>query len=116
MNQKARLGIPLFASISAALGASACCVVPLALVTMGLGGAWLANLKALEPWQPAFTALALGGLLAAAWRLRKSRTACETDLPCSEQSVWRRQRRVFWLAAAIVTGLLVVPWIAPNLA
>src|SRR3546814_9143726 len=32
--------------------ASACCVVPLLLVMLGISGAWIANLTALEPYKP----------------------------------------------------------------
>ena len=35
----------------AAIGASVCCVVPLVLVLMGISGAWIANLTALDAWR-----------------------------------------------------------------
>lgn len=45
-----RSSAPESASIStglvSAFGASACCVLPLALVSVGLGGAWVAQLRA----------------------------------------------------------------------
>ena len=46
--------------ILAALGATTCCVLPLALTLLGVSGAWMANLRALSPYQPYF--LALSGL------------------------------------------------------
>jgi hypothetical protein len=57
----------LWASALAAIGASLCCVAPLVLVTLGLGGAWLSNLTQLEPLRPVFVVLTLG-LLALAGR------------------------------------------------
>jgi len=36
----------MLAGAAAALGASSCCVLPLALVTLGVGSAWLARLRA----------------------------------------------------------------------
>ena len=39
----------LVAGALAAIGASVCCVVPLVLLMMGIGGAWIASLTALEP-------------------------------------------------------------------
>ena len=39
--------------------ASACCVVPLVLVTLGISGAWIANLTALEPFKPYVAAVTL---------------------------------------------------------
>ena len=46
--------------IVAALGAASCCVVPFALFTLGVSGAWIGNLTALEPYQPIFAAVAAG--------------------------------------------------------
>lgn len=46
------------AGAASALGASTCCVLPLVLVSMGLGGAWIAQLRALERFQWLFIGLA----------------------------------------------------------
>ena len=43
----------------AALGASSCCVLPLAFFALGVSGAWIGNLTALAPYQPFFVAAAL---------------------------------------------------------
>ena len=45
-----------------ALAASSCCIVPLVLFTLGVGGAWIGNLTALAPYQLLFVALTLGFL------------------------------------------------------
>src|SRR5260370_32285487 len=45
--------------ILAALGAASCCVIPFALFTLGVSGAWIGNLTALEPYQPIFAAVSL---------------------------------------------------------
>jgi hypothetical protein len=37
--------------------ASACCIVPLVLVMLGISGAWIANLTALEPYKPYVTSI-----------------------------------------------------------
>jgi len=51
--------------VLAALGASSCCVLPLALFTLGVSGAWIGNLTALAPYQPLFVAAA--ALLVGLW-------------------------------------------------
>ena len=43
----------------AAIVASACCLGPLVLVTVGISGAWISNLTALEPYRPIFIGVAL---------------------------------------------------------
>ena len=46
----------------AAILASACCLGPLLLVTIGVSGAWIANLSLLEPYRPIFIGVALVAL------------------------------------------------------
>src|SRR5215469_6573739 len=48
--------------IAAALGAASCCVIPFVLFLLGISGAWISNLTALEPYQPIFAAIAFGFL------------------------------------------------------
>lgn len=49
----------LIAGALAAVGASVCCVAPLVLLALGIGGAWISNLTALEPLRPVFIGLTL---------------------------------------------------------
>ena len=42
--------------ILGALAASSCCIVPLILFSLGIGGAWIGNLTALAPYKPIFVA------------------------------------------------------------
>ena len=37
-----------------AMRAASCCIVPLLFVTLGIGGSWMSQLTALEPYQPIF--------------------------------------------------------------
>ena len=46
--------------VLAALGATAVCAVPFALVMIGVGGAWIGRLRILEPYQPIFALVTLG--------------------------------------------------------
>jgi mercuric ion transport protein len=97
----------------AAVGASACCVAPLVLVTLGIGGAWVAGLGRLEPMRPVFV-LATLVLLAMAWRkLYRPPTACEPGKPCAGPATQRRQRLVFWLVSPTLLLLLAFPSLAP---
>ncbi len=44
----------LIAGGIAAVVASACCLGPLVLIALGISGAWIGNLAALEPFRPWF--------------------------------------------------------------
>ena len=54
----------LFAAggVIGAILASTCCVVPLLLVAVGISGAWIGNLTALEPYKPYFAAVAFSSI------------------------------------------------------
>lgn len=100
----------LLASVAATIGASLCCVVPLVLVSVGISGAWLASLTALEPYRPLFAALALAALVFAGWRLYGPASRCEEGRICAEPRVLRRRRRLLWIAIAAIAPLLLFPY------
>ncbi|HEY9097351.1 MAG TPA: mercuric transporter MerT family protein [Thiobacillus sp.] len=102
----------LWASAAAAIGASLCCVAPLVLISLGIGGAWMSTLTGLEPYRPIFIALTLG-LLGLAWvKLYRQPVACEPGRACADGTVQRRQRLIFWIVAALLLLLLAFPWYA----
>jgi len=103
----------LFAGVLAAIGASVCCVGPLVLLMLGIGGAWVANLTAVEPLRPWFIGATVLFLGLAFRRLYLQPQACEPDALCAEPIVLRRQRRIFWIVALALLALLSVPWLAP---
>lgn len=102
----------LLAGTLAAVGASLCCVAPLVLVVLGIGGAWVSTLTKLEPVRPVFVVLALA-LMAVAWRkLHRAPEVCEPGKPCAKAQVQQRQRLIFWLVSIPLVGLLAFPWYA----
>ena len=103
----------LVAGVLAAIGASVCCVGPLVLLTLGIGGAWIANLTALEPMRPWLIAATLIFLGLAFRRLYLQPQVCEPGAPCAEPLVLKRQRAIFWVVALALLVLLAVPWLAP---
>ena len=100
----------LLAGAAAALGASLCCVVPLVLVSLGISGAWLANLTALEPYRLWFAGLAVAALGFAAWRLHGPASRCDDDRMCADPRVLRRRRWVLWISVAVIAPLLLFPY------
>ena len=48
--------------ILGAIAASSCCIIPLVLFSLGIGGAWICNLTALAPYKPLFVAATAGML------------------------------------------------------
>lgn len=103
----------LVAGALAAIGASICCVGPLALLLMGIGGAWIANLAALEPMRPFFIGATLLFVALAFRRLYLVPQVCEPGTACADPRIVRRQRLMFWMVVVALAGLLAVPWMAP---
>lgn len=103
----------LIAGSVAAVGASLCCVAPLLLVSLGIGGAWIANLTALEPYRPAFVGVTFLFLVLAFRKLYIVPVACIPDAPCADLSVMTRQRVIFWIVASLLLALLSFPFVAP---
>ena len=105
----------LVAGVLAAIGASVCCVGPLVLLGLGIGGAWIGNLTALEPFRPILIGLTLLFLGLAFRRLYLVAQVCAPGELCADPQVVRRQRLIFWWVALVLVGLLAVPEIAPLL-
>src|SRR5258708_13390071 len=66
----------LVAGILAAVGASICCVGPLVSLALGVSGAWIGSLTALEPYRPFFIGLTLLFLAFAFHPLYFARRVC----------------------------------------
>ena len=79
--------LSLAASVVAGLGASVCCVLPLVLVMAGLGGSWLASLKALEPFRPIFVAVAMFALFFASRGIFRAAEVCVPGQACADPRV-----------------------------
>ena len=104
---------PLIASVLAAIGATACCFGPLLLVTLGLGGAWVSSLRALEPYQPVFALLTLAFIGFAFYRLYIQPRQCAPGEACAIPGVLKRQRIIFWLVVVVVAAMFAFPLYAP---
>lgn len=102
--------LALLAAATAAIGASVCCVVPLVLVLLGISGAWITNLTALDAWRPWFSAATLACLGWAFWTLYRPASRCQTDGACvSDPKRLRQRRRWLWIATSLIALLLLFP-------
>lgn len=102
--------------ILGALAASSCCIAPLVLFGLGIGGAWIGNLTALAPYKPLFVAATAGvlgyGFYLVYW---KPRQACADDAACARPiSNWLVQLAL-WIATALVIAAFAFDYVAPLL-
>src|ERR1700735_3734589 len=105
----------LWASALAAIIGSLCCVAPLVLITLGISGAWISQLTALEPYRPIFVGVMLVFLGLAFRQLYIVPGNCAQSDACANPSLQRRQRQIFWVVVVGLTALIAFPWSAPLL-
>lgn len=103
-------------SIIGALAASSCCIVPLVLFSLGIGGAWIGNLTALAPYKPLFVTGTVGvlgyGFYLVYWKPRK---ACAGGAACARPIPNRLVQVVLWIAAVLVIAAFAFDYVAPLL-
>lgn len=102
--------------ILGALAASSCCIVPLILFSLGIGGAWIGNLTALAPYKPLFVAGTTGvlgyGFYLVYW---KPRLACAEDAACARPIPSRTVQIALWFATVLVAAAFAFDYVAPLL-
>ena len=97
-------------AIGTALGASICCLGPLLLAVMGLGGGAL--LLKFEPYRPYLLA-ATASLLGVAFYLTYRRPPpedCEPGSVCARPSSRRGQKIVLWVVTLLVVLIAAFPY------
>ena len=101
----------MFGAITAALAASACCLVPAILAVVGLSGAGFG--AALAPYRVYFLA-ATGVALGVGFYLvyRRQADACGCEVPRSR----RTARIALWFTAAVTVALAAYPLLGGGLA
>ncbi|GAB1233013.1 mercuric transport protein MerT [Ferrigenium sp. UT4] len=103
----------LFAGGLSAILASTCCLGPLLLVTFGFSGAWIGNLKVLEPYRPLFIGAALVAMFFAYRRIFCSSTSCKPGEVCALPQVQTTYRLIFWIVSVLVIVALGFPYVMP---
>lgn len=99
-----------------ALAASSCCIVPLILFSLGISGAWVGNLTALEPYKPIFIVATLGFLGYGYWLVYRSPKACADGDACARPLPNRLVKSALWVSTALILIALFWNWIAPVIA
>ena len=108
--------IAAWGGILGAIAASSCCILPLVLFTLGIGGAWIGNLTALAPYQPIFAAITIGflgyGYYLVYWRPKQ---ACAEGTACARPLPNRLVKSSLWVATVLVVAAIAFPYAAPFL-
>lgn len=105
----ARLALPLVGAVTAAIAASACCLVPAVLAIVGMSGAGFASRFA--PYRVYFLiatglSLALGFWFA----YHRRADACGCAVPRSRKAA----RVALWITMVVAIGLAAYPWLGSG--
>jgi len=103
----------LIAGGIAALLASACCLGPLVLVTLGFSGAWIGNLTALEPYRPWLIGAAVVAMVFAWRQIYRPAGACDPGDICAVPRVRTAYKVIFWIVALLILIAMGFPYVLP---
>lgn len=103
----------LFAGGVAAILASTCCLGPLVLLMLGVSGAWIGNLTALEPYRPVFIGAAVVALFVASRHIFRPAVACALGEVCAVPQVQTTYKALFGIVVALVLVAVSFPFVAP---
>ena len=100
--------------VAGAVLASSCCVVPLALVLLGVSGAWIGNLTALEPYKPLFAVVTSAFVGVGFWHVYfRPKPPCADNSYCARPAAPFITKTALWFAAVLVGLSVTIDWWAP---
>ncbi len=100
----------MFTAVAATIGASLCCIAPLVLLSLGIGGTWISSLTALTPYRPYFIGITLLFLFLAFRKLYLVPRSCKPGAVCAIPGTLRNQRIIFWIVTVILAATLTFPY------
>jgi len=97
-----------------ALAASSCCILPVVLFSLGIGGAWIGNFTQLAPYQPYFIAATLAFIGTGCWLVyRSSKVVCAASEACARPLPNRLVKIALIAATVIVIAAWAFDYVAP---
>ena len=105
----------LIGGLLAGIGASACCVGPFLLLSLGIGGSWIGNLTAMTTYRPYLVGLTLVLLGLAFRQLYLAPRRFAADSTCALPDTLKRQRIIFWIASVFILVMITFPYYGPYL-
>ncbi|MFQ5562182.1 MAG: mercuric transporter MerT family protein [Parvularculaceae bacterium] len=112
--ERAEAGWFATGGILGAILASTCCIGPLILVSIGVSGAWIGSLTALEPYKPYFIAATLIPLgLGFRQVYFRKKPVCEEGSYCARPESSLITKTALWLATVLIALAATIDLWAP---
>ncbi|MCK5394753.1 MAG: hypothetical protein KAJ32_02115 [Gammaproteobacteria bacterium] len=112
-NEANQIKAGLLAGGITAILASVCCLGPLVLVLLGVGGAWASTLTWFYPLKPYLIG---GTYLLLAWtgfQLYRPKKSCAIGSLCANPKYQKLLRIIFWSVLGLVSALFLLPEVLP---
>ena len=102
--------------VAGALAATACCILPLVLFSLGVGGVWVGRLASLAPYQPYFIGFAALSIGYGFWQVyARPRAGCAEDDACARPLPKRLVKTALWSATVLVLAAIIYPFVVPYI-
>lgn len=110
------MGLAAIGGLTGAVAATACCIVPLVLFTLGVGGVWVGRLASLSPYQPYFIGFAVLAIAYGFWQVYgRPKAACADGDACARPLPRRLVKTSLWSATVLVLAAIVYPFVIPYI-
>ena len=101
-------------SLFGALAMTSCCILPLVLVSLGVGGVWIAQLTALYAYKWYTFTFAAGFIAWGFWKLHRAEAGeCRDGTVCARPVNRRIMKASLWVATVVTAVAIVFPYVAP---
>lgn len=101
-------------SLLGALAMTSCCILPLVLVSLGVGGVWIAQLTALYAYKWITFSIAAAFIGWGFWKAYRP-AECREGAACARPVNKTIMRASLWFATFVVLVALIFPYITPYI-
>lgn len=108
--------VATFGGVLGAFAMTSCCILPLVLVSLGVGGVWIAQLTALYAYKWYTFAVAAGFIGYGFWSIhRAERRECVPGAACARPVNRRVMKISLWTATVVTLIAILFPYITPYI-
>jgi len=101
-------------SLFGALALTSCCILPLVLISFGVGGVWIAQLTALYAYKWYTFSFSAAFILYGFWKVHQAeKLECRDGSACARPINRKLMKGALWLATFVTAVAMVFPYIAP---
>jgi mercuric ion transport protein len=103
-------------SLMGAVAMTSCCILPLVLVSMGVGGVWIAQLTALYAYKWYTFTFAAAFIAWGFWKVHRAETGgCRDGAVCARPVNRRIMKASLWFATAVTAVAVIFPYATPYI-